>query len=687
VCISILMTHYARRIGTLYAADLVGGSLGCLAAVVALSIVPAPVVPLIVAVLATVTATLLALPRGGRGLITSAVCFVVAVALLAGGLATDVVRMRYIKVWKGFYSEHEAWNSFSRISVFSSPQLLAPHTLPLAQPRESYTAETSPRARWLDIDGTAWTPMVEFAGDLSRLHFLRESVIYAAHHLRSDAKVLIIGTGGGRDLLAAKAFGQPSVLGIEINPLMERIVQHTYASYSGRPYTLPGVRVLIGEGRSTLAQLDDTFDIIQLSLVDTFAAGAAGGFVFSENYLYTTEAFREYFRHLTPQGVLSISRYFADGYPLEVMRLIRIATDAWRAEGIFTPGRHIVILRQGMNATALIKRAPYSDEELAALDAVAREHRMGMAYDPRRHHPGDDEVTALQGANAALVGSPSVTTVATTDDSPYFFHFLRARAPRVGNDPMNMIRAGNEALALMYLLIGTVSLLALLFFLGPLLLFGQRPTQHGPTTAAMLAYFVCLGFGFMMIEIPLLQRLVLLLGSPVYSLAVGLFSVLLFCGLGSLLSERLVARPWVAIGRIAWGIVATAAVYTVALPAVVAAFLAVDTTVKIGVAVAVLAPIALLLGMAYPVGIRVLREHDEALIPWAWGLNGAASVVASVLAVFVGSRSGFTVALVIGGATYALGIVAMRSAGRLRPPAASATALPPTMPPRRREVG
>jgi hypothetical protein len=182
----------------------------------------------------------------------------------------------------------------------------------------------------------------------------------------------------------------------------------------------------------------------------------------------------------------------------------------------------------------------------------------------------------------------------------------------------------------------------------------------------MLGYFVSLGFGFMMIEIPLLQRLVLFLGHPVYSLAVGLFSLLLFCGLGSLASERVIREPSSAAPWLGAAIVGTGLLYAAGLPVMVERYLDVDAGLRITMTVLVLAPIGLLLGMAYPVGIRILRTHDEGLVPWAWGLNGATSVVASVAAVFVGTHAGFTWALLLGCVTYAIGFLLLGMATATR---------------------
>jgi hypothetical protein len=264
-----------------------------------------------------------------------------------------------------------------------------------------------------------------------------------------------------------------------------------------------------------------------------------------------------------------------------------------------------------------------------------------------------------------LIGPP-------TDDRPFFFNFLRGRLaeadiPGKAEDPFQFLRQWHEALSMLYLLVGVVTFLAAAFFLGPLWFLATRPaTGVSPATAMpLLLYFACLGYGFMMIEVPLLQRFVLFLGYPVYALAVVLFALLLFSGAGSLISARFTDNARQALVRVLAAIILIAVVYLYVVPAVISALLAAPIFVRIAVTVVLLAPIGLVLGMAYPLGITVLREFSEELVPWAWGLNGALSVVASVLAIFVGSRLGFSVALVTGVAAYGLALVIMAVVPRL----------------------
>ncbi len=669
ICLSLLMTHFASRIARIYGADLLGASLGCIGVVLAMWLAPAPLVVAYVATLVAATALGLALTTTPRRVAGPAAAFVVTALILALAHGTDLLRMQYVKPWTFFYSQYEAWNAFSRVSIFPSAHNAA-QTMPLRDDAARYASPSLPGAMIIDIDGTAWTPMVNFRGDVGETAFLRESALYVAHHLRPNADVLIIGIGGGRDVLAAKTFAQRSVLGIEINPLIRHIVEDVYGDYSGRPYTLPGVEVIIDEARSRLSTLPRRFDIIQLSLIDTFSLNAAGSFVFSENYLYTKEAFQEYFRHLTDDGVLSISRYFTEAYPLEILRIAAMVRTAWSAEGVQQPSAHVVVLGQGGSATVLAKRTPFSPSELERLAAVASENRMRVFYQPGHPDGAHADLTAVlttPDLDGYLAAYP-FRIAPPTDDQPFFFHFLRGRLAAADiadrqRDPFQFLRQWHDAVVLSYLLVAVVTTLALVFFIGPLLLLRRRATGVGVSVAVpLLAYFACLGYGFMMLEVPLLQHFVLLLGYPVYSLAVVLFGLLLFSGIGSLLSGRLGDSAASALTGVLLTIVVMAAVYVYLVPAVITALIGTPITLRIAATIALLAPIGIPLGMAYPLGNTVLRCFSGALVPWAWGLNGALSVVASVLAILIGSWVGFRAAFLTGMAAYAVALITMRVA-------------------------
>lgn len=677
ICISLLMTHFSARMGRIYAADLIGASLGCLGVVLAMEMLPATLISLVVSSVISGGALVAAARGPRRTLLAPVVGCVTCAALLGMAATTNLYEIRYIKQWTSPYNvEYEAWNSFSRVGAFPAPTNAA-QNLPLANPVASYAGDQYPKTMILDIDGAAWTPMMNFDGNLESIQFLRGSILYAVHRLRPDARVLLIGLGGGRDILAARAFGQRSVKGIEINPLMYHVVEERYGDYSGHPYTTDA-EVIIDEARSHLHRLDEEFDIIQLSMIDTLSLNAAGGMVFSENNLYTVEGFQQYFQHLSDDGFLNLTRYFVPAYPMEMQRLVALGREAWAKEGIGRFQDHIAVLSSLATGTVVIKKSPYTVEDLERLDRLARESNIRILYRPGAASGANKaiaEVITTENYEQLIADHPFLIH-APTDDKPFFWNLLRGRVdelPSRHRDPFGFVRMWDEALALMHLLIFVVTTFAVVFFVGPLLFVSRRGLRGAAVgqTLTFLLYFGCLGYGFLLIEIPMLQSFILLLGQPVYALSVVLFSLLLFSGLGSLWSSRFLDRATRTLAYALLGIIVLSAMYVLLLSQIITALLGMSLFVRLAATVGLLAPMGLLLGMAYPLGINILREFNEGLVPWAWGVNGVMSVVASVLASYVASKIGFTGALLTGVVAYVLAGVCLAIVTRARQAAAT----------------
>jgi len=413
------------------------------------------------------------------------------------------------------------------------------------------------------------------------------------------------------------------------------------------------------------------YDIIQASLVDTWAATAAGAYALSENSLYTVEAFDDYLDHLTDRGVLSVSRWVFDG-----LRLISLAQDAGARRG-WNPADRLAIVQQDKVATFLLKKTPFTPAEIATLEKAAADLGFAVLYLPGRPSPhfGDtrDEYPRLILApdRHAFYRAFPLDVTPTTDDRPFFFNTTRLRnhafiAPFARAAGLQRATAANPGAwatggltALLILLAISAALIAL-FILGPLAVTSR--TALGRGWFSSLAYFACLGGAFMLIEVALLQRFVLLLGHPVYSLTVTLFSLLLGTGLGSMLSRRVHdegLRTAAALACLA--VAAIGLLWASVLPAVVRAAIAAPLAARIAVAVALMLPAGMVMGMPLPAGVRLLAARQPALVAWAWGINGALSVLGATLAVFIAMNWGFSVTLVCGAAIYAVAAALIRS--------------------------
>ncbi len=650
--ISLAFSRFAGRFNVLYAADLLGAAAGCLVLIPLLNQLGAPGVVLSAAGLSVAAAVCFAPPASRRRVAAFAVVLfsIPATAQLAGTAPFDVLDTKGHEGDRVLFSK---WNSFSRVAVYDRA-----HGDWSLSPR--FTGARG-ESLFMDIDSAASTPILKGTGDASDSGYLKYELTALAYHLverPGGFSALVIGPGGGRDLLSALVFGATRVDGVEINPIIARdVMLDRFRDYSGGIYANPAVTIHVDDGRSFVRRSTAKYDVIQASLVDTWAATAAGAYTLTENSLYTSEAFGEYLDHLSDDGMLTITRWVFDG-----LRLVSLAQEAAEARGL-DPAQHLAIVRFDRVATFILKKSPFSPADVARLREVSDRLGFSILYAPGLPAPAaavdapemqrtgtspDDYRRLILASNREqFLEDYPLDIAATTDDRPFFFHTTRLR------DQVNVafgrsMLFGNGLSALLTLM-GISALLVVLFIVGPLLL-TERPERGW---GRWLVYFGTLGAGFMLLEVTLLQRFVLLLGHPVYSLTVTLFSLLIGTGLGSLLSRRVppervrtvTVRALVAISLLA-------VVVTVALPHLIDLAIAWPLPTRILLTGAVLVPIGVLLGIPLPGGMRLLAATRSDIIPWGWGINGAFSVVGATLAVFLAMNWGFSVTLSIAALVY-----------------------------------
>jgi hypothetical protein len=363
--------------------------------------------------------------------------------------------------------------------------------------------------------------------------------------------------------------------------------------------------------------------------------------------------------HLSDRGVLTITRWVFDG-----LRLVSLAQAACAARGL-DPSKHLAIIRYDRVATFLLKKTPFTEAEVARLTKIAHDLEFSILYAPgvdsdpivnepaemvrSRTSAADYRRLILAGDRDAFFAKYPLDIRPTTDDRPFFFHTTRLENQFETAFGKTML-FGNGLSALLTLF-GISAALVLLFVVGPLIIGADRPGAGWP---AWLAYFGALGAGFMLLEVALLQQFVLLLGHPVYSLTVTLFSLLLGTGAGSLISRRITPDRVKAVTRRAIGGIAIVALAApLVVPRVIDAAIPWPLSARIALAIALLLPLGVLLGLPMPGGMRLLAAKRPDIVPWGWGLNGAFSVVGATLAVFIAMNWGFSTALVTAAFVYA----------------------------------
>jgi SAM-dependent methyltransferase len=646
VCIALLLFHGARESNRLYATDLVASATGAVLIIPALAVFGGPK-SMLFASLAAGSATLpfRGTLRRGRWLAPAVV--LASLAGVVGLPASGFNEFRLRKSATMIAGEPILWNSFSMVGVAPEEQILGVY-----------------RSRLIVIDNNVGTEMVGFHGNPAQTRMLRRDFSAAAHRLRRDADVLIIGSGGGRDIRIALAYRQRHVRAVEVNPLVVHMANDVFGDFTGRVYDARKVQKVVGDARSYIANSEEHFDIILASLIDTWAASAAGAFALTENLLYTTDAFRDYYEHLTDDGLLSVSRW----HPMDTLRLLATGLEAWREMGADDPRRHAVILIRKMRrfapiVTLMMKRSPFTSEELQALEDFAAETSTKMALSPQRV---DDPVIANYLAEG--VGPwAGVDVEPVPDDRPFFFNMVKpltqvelALAGRSGR-PAPWTQINLDATKVLVRLFLAVTLLVAFTILAPLLLRGGAARRRGGFS--VLGYFACLGLGYILIEVGLLQRLILLLGKPVHALAVILSTMLLASGLGSFASGRLAPdRLLHRLPPLLVLVTVILALYTFLLPDWIHALLGASFAARVASAVVVVALPAFLLGMPFPSGLRVLEEGNRSeLIPLVWGVNGAMSVMASVGGMILAIQFGYTIVFLVGTACYLAAALLFRS--------------------------
>ena len=661
VVVTLALTRSPYPLPRAYGADLLGAALGCLGVIPLLSLLDGGGAVLAVGALFAVAAALFAHGEGDRrarrrrALLCGAL-LIAAIANSATYRGLDPVLVKGRPEDRSGVA-YERWNSFSRVLAlktrWDAPSAVlwapSPHT-----PRESVEVVE------MNIDGLATTSIFSMrGGDASRVRYLTYDATALAYTLRRGS-VLIVGVGGGKDVMTALAFGNPRVRGVELNPAVTEALRGPYGGLTGLA-DRPDVDLVTDEARSYLARHPERYDLIQMSLVDTWAATGAGAFTLSENALYTVEAWRLFLGRLNDDGVFTVSRWYAPGRPDETARLLSLACAALFEQGVREPSAHIMLGVYRHLATLIVSNRPFSKEDVASMRRRCAEMGFELLLAPDTPAP-----RGLLGAILAAQDRAQLEHVASeapldlqppTDDRPYFFNAVRLTRPweiRHHLGPGSGVVAGN---LMATLTLATVVLVALV--LAGLTLCLPRwlaPSSVAPPGGRALGYFVLIGGGFMLAEIAFLQRLSVFLGHPTYSLAVVLFSLVLSTGLGSLASERMSLDGRGRYAAFALVLAAYLAAAAPALGVLTRRFEGAPLSGRIALAVALLAPAGLLMGQAFPAGMKRFGAPSAAgedARPWLWAVNGAASVAASTLAVALSIAGGIRLTLGLAAACYA----------------------------------
>ena len=660
VCIA--MSRNAASAPPLYAADLAGAALGCLAVVPLLGLLGGPGALVGSAAFAGVAALLFTAAEPRVDSLRSRFGIVVAgLAVVAGGVLHGAGALE-VRAAKGIdltvrRPEWTRWNSFSMVSVLPvggfrgwglSPRYDGPF----------------PEQKTLFIDLGAATMLNRFDGTPASGAYALFDLSAIVYRLRPEPReACVIGAGGGKDVLAAILAGAKHVTGVEINPLIvDGVVRGAYRDFTGNLYGRPGTDIVIEDGRTFIRRTRRQFDVLLLSMVDTSASTGAGAYSLTENSLYTSDAFADFFSRLAPGGIFSVSSVTLEGLAVGA-RLVSIARDALERNGR-VPSRSIALLQTnwiGSTATLhdlLVKPEGFTDDEVSTLRAAVQSLGFSVGY-----LPGDPPGPGLENQGVHLIATAPAETVRraidawpldlspVTDSRPFFFYQSRLR-----DIPAALLGVGPQGagLAVLSKILVVAVFMVFFFLLAPIVLARDEPGVRRASRAE-LAFVACLGLGFMFVEIGVLQRFSIYLGQPTYSLVIVLFVLLVFGAFGSRLSPslRLAGRPRAALAFFA-GIAALVVGLEAALPSVLRVTASWPFAPRVATCVLAVAPLGFALGVPLPTALARIGAASSSPIPWLWAVNSATSVLGSVLATFVAIHMGIDASLGTGAACYAV---------------------------------
>ena len=654
VIVSLAVSEGISRVDRVYFFDLIGAAGGCLLLVPLLDSIGGPNTVIAAGILFAASSAIWFNLAGSSSRRAAAVF--VGLGLL--GLIFFNAKMHWIDV---HYAKGEPlpaeiftrWNSFSRIGV-------AP--------------EKGSDRMQIIIDADAATGIARFDFDhldeKTRAQLMHEGPGFV-YTLRPGAKTLIIGPGGGWDVSRALASGSKDITGVEINPIIARVVmQERLPQLSNRLYFRPEIKIEVEDGRSFVRRSPEKYRVLEATLVDTWASTAAGAFALTENNLYTSDAFYDYLSHLTDDGVMSFTRWGFDP-PRESLRLLTLSMEALGRLGESDFAHHVMVLREnsqnikgwGAQDTVLISRKPFTAADVALAKRELEGRPIQSIY-----MPGDEprnpfgEILLAKDLKAFEATYPfDISSV--SDDRPFFFYTVQAR------DLWTFLMSGakesadykiNRAVPMLFGLMAISIAATLLILLLPRLVLGSRLPKDAATLRFLL-YFAAIGVGYILIQVALIQKFVLFLGRPTYALWVIIFSMLVASGIGSFWSKRWITSlaSWQATLCAITGLVV---VLAFVVSPVTTALVGLPLGVKILITVLGIAPVAFLMGMPFPAGLSLLEKMHQESVRWAWALNASSSVLGSASAIFIAIYAGLKATLIAGGICYLVALAARRSA-------------------------
>jgi len=673
-CICLSFTAWAESAHRLYFFNMVGSGVGALGAVVLMYGRSCEQLLLVVSALAFVAAFVQAVRISARVFTATFLCaLAVFVIFTPGGILGLKLRISENKSLVYYNSLPNSrtlatrYSPLARLDIVQAPAIRYVPGLSI-----DYRGRIPEQILLIsDADGISTINRFEHLDDLACYDNITSALGY---HLIPGADVCIIGAGGGSDVAQAVSLGARKVTAVEMNPQIIELLQGTFSSLASNIYSRPQVETVVAEGRNFLQTTMERFDVIQISLLDSFTAAVAGLYALNESHLYTVEAVSKALDKLTPNGVLSITRSLKTP-PRDSLKILATVNEALRARGASRPADHIIMIRSWATATIVASPESFPESSPGAVRQFCEQRHFDLVCLPGIQ-PSEVNRFHVLGEPAYYTGAREIlgedaekfyedyayNVRPATDDRPYFFDFLKLKAlpHMIRQMPHQWLPYSEWGYFVLLATLVQAGVVSVLFILVPLVL--AKPIRSAPAgKLAVLGYFLLLGFAYMFLEMGFIQKMTLLIGDPVFGVAVTLAGFLVFSGCGSLASARLVRSS----ARRVW--VAVIAIIVIGIIEINLLKFAFDWLVgfsrfgRIGLGLAICAPLAFFMGMPFPTALAELDKRNRPLVPWAWGINGFASVTAAVLGTCLAISLGFTsLALIALGCYFLAGLISGR---------------------------
>jgi len=665
ICVTFL--RYPELVSRIYAVDLFGAGAGSLVVILLLYVVfplPALVIISLLGMLAAFISCFELNLINKKWLLSGISLTMIVIALM------PIFSTLNISPYKSL-NKILTINGTKIITQLSSPlgliSVVASDTVPFRHvPGLSFHANQEPLnqlAVFTDADNM--TVITEKPDRLDQLAYLDQTSSAFPYHLRSLSKVLIIGAGGGTDILQANYHKIPAIDAVELNPQLIELVDHHFKKYTGELYQQKNITLHQGDARDFLTRTKQHYDLIQLALIDAFNASTSGLYALNESYLYTIEAFQLYLQHLKKDGYLAITRWIKIP-PRDTLKIFVTAIDALKQSGIHSPGQQLLLIRSWQTSTIIIKNGVFNAEEINQARLFCEQRSFDIVYAPGGFSSETNQYNQLNqpvfySATQSLLSEKRASflehykfnLIPATDDRPYFHQFFKwstlAEMLQLRHKGGISLLESGYIIFIVTLAIATLS--SVILILAPFGFFRTQTAKNNRKIkrVTVIFYFLAIGLAFLFIEIAFLQKFILFLHHPIYSVAATLTAFLVFAGIGSYWSGSLaklhLRQKTLKVSVLA--IVLISLSYLLLLPHLFDFLTSVPIAIKILLTILLIAPLAFFMGMPLPLAIASLSQHEQSLIPWAWGINGCASVISTVLATLLAIHLGFTIVIIL----------------------------------------